>query len=165
MELSIIDLYPLQEELDDRIFRLHQTDRMTTRNDRILALFVEVGEMINETKCFKYWSLKPASSKAVILEEYGDGIHFLLSLGIDLFKVEQRIGSCDLPKDLPLTEIAILVYQQISRLKDDFSIEQYRKAFSLFLTLGERLSFTADDIRCYYLKKNQINHQRQDNHY
>lgn len=50
----------------------------------MLALLVEIGELANETRCFKYWSNKPASEREVILEEYVDGLHFILSIGIDL---------------------------------------------------------------------------------
>jgi len=164
MKLKIDDLYELQQELDNRIFLLHEVDRPSTRIDRTLALLVEVGEMINETKCFKYWSLKPSSSKDVVLEEYGDGIHFLLSLGIDLHDqsiyIENRLDD-----QSSLSELTLMVYQNICDLKRDFCLSQYHKTFSSFLTLGERLAFTQADIRSYYLKKNRINHQRQDNSY
>lgn len=164
MKLKIDDLYELQKELDERIFLLHEVDRPSTRIDRILALLVEVGEMINETKCFKYWSLKPSSSKEVVLEEYGDGIHFLLSLGIDLN--DQSIFIENQATDQSnLSELTLMVYQNICDLKSDFCLYQYHKTFSSFLTLGERLAFTQEDIRGYYLMKNKINHQRQDNNY
>lgn len=164
MKLKIDDLYELQQELDKRIFLLHEVDRPSTRIDRLLALLVEVGEMINETKCFKYWSLKPASSKEIVLEEYGDGVHFLLSLGIDLN--DQSIFILNqVDTQSSLSELTLAVYQNICALKDDFSIDQYHKTFSSFLTLGERLAFTQEDIRSYYLKKNRINHQRQDDNY
>ena len=49
----------------------------------MLALLVEIGELANETRSFKFWSVKPASEKKIILEEFVDGIHFILSLGIE----------------------------------------------------------------------------------
>ncbi|MBS3991052.1 MAG: dUTP diphosphatase, partial [Erysipelothrix sp.] len=48
---------PYQRELDERIFSTHQTNRENTRIDRTLALCVELSEFVNETRCFKYWSL------------------------------------------------------------------------------------------------------------
>ncbi len=54
------------------------------KKKKMLALLVEIGELANETRCFKYWSNKPASEREVILEEYVDGLHFILSIGIDL---------------------------------------------------------------------------------
>ena len=53
MKLRIDDLIPYQSELDERIFELHDTDRPTTMQSRLLALLVEMGEFANETRCFK----------------------------------------------------------------------------------------------------------------
>ncbi len=47
---------------------------------RDLALTIELAELANETRCFKYWSSKGPSEREVILEEFVDSIHFLLSL-------------------------------------------------------------------------------------
>src|SRR5699024_5676501 len=37
---------------------------------KYLALLVELGELANETRCFKFWSKKPGSDRTVILEEF-----------------------------------------------------------------------------------------------
>src|SRR5699024_11074132 len=50
---------------------------------KYLALLVELGELANETRCFKFWSKKPGSDRAVILEEFVDNLHFILLLGIE----------------------------------------------------------------------------------
>lgn len=50
-------------------------------NERILALFTEVAEFANATRCFKYWSKKPAENKERLLDEYVDILHFYLSIG------------------------------------------------------------------------------------
>lgn len=163
MKLRVDDLRVLQAELDQRIFTLHQVTREGTKEARILALLVELSELANETRCFKYWSLKEASAKEVILEEYGDGIHFLLSLGIDLkdqteeFKVESS--------KTDLTTQILNTYEEIIRLKSRFDFTQYIKAFQEYLKIAELLGFSEEDIRKYYLLKNQKNHQRQDEQY
>src|SRR5699024_6976154 len=51
--------------------------------EKILALFVEIAELANETRCFKFWSNKPKNEDDVILAEYVDGLHFIMSLGLD----------------------------------------------------------------------------------
>lgn len=163
MKLRVDDLRVLQAELDQRIFTLHQVTREGTKEARILALLVELSELANETRCFKYWSLKEASAKEVILEEYGDGIHFLLSLGIDLkdqteeFKVESS--------KTDLTTQILNTYEEIIQLKSRFNFTQYIKAFQEYLKIAELLGFSEEDIRKYYLLKNQKNHQRQDEQY
>src|SRR5699024_12798011 len=72
----------MQQKLDDYISKNHQLDGENLLEERFLALLVETGELANETRCFKFWSKKEASTKEVILEEYVDNIHFLLSLGL-----------------------------------------------------------------------------------
>ncbi len=60
---------------------------------KLLALSVEVGELANATKCFKYWSTKKDEGMERILDEYADVLHFLLSvansLGINAEDIEQ----------------------------------------------------------------------------
>ena len=45
---------------------------------------MEFGEFANATRCFKYWSNKPSEAQDIVLDEYVDGLHFFLSLGIDI---------------------------------------------------------------------------------
>ena len=84
MNIDLSILYKRQEELDDEIARNHNINYETTFARRFLALLVEFGELANETRCFKYWSNKKSSPKEVVSDEYSDGLHFLLSLGIVL---------------------------------------------------------------------------------
>lgn len=82
--MDLLQLFKLQKELDDRIAKEHDLQPKKLLKEKMLALLVEIGELANETRCFKYWSNKPASEREVILEEYVDGLHFILSIGIDL---------------------------------------------------------------------------------
>ena len=157
------DLYPLQKELDDDIAKRHGVTYESTKDKRLLALLVEFGEFANETRCFKYWSLKPMSEKAVVLDEYADGMHFFLSLGIPL-------GVTSLKKDLVKKDIdpstAILeVYEEAAKLHTAYNVEQYKKAFSMYLDLLPLFGFTGQEARDAYLKKLQVNHIRQENKY
>ncbi len=163
MDLRVDDLYKLQFELDQRIFDIHNVNRKQTQRERMLALLIELGEMINETRCFKFWSNKGPNYREVILEEYGDGLHFLLSLGIDLNDQQQIKQSMVVNDDV--VGLILKVYQKMIDLSIDFNIESLNIAFAYYLALAEKLDFSADDIRTYYFKKNQINHQRQDHRY
>ncbi len=73
----------MQQALDSHIEEKHQLQNEDLFTRKTLALLVEIGELANETRCFKFWSVKPASEKQVVLEEFVDGIHFILSLGIE----------------------------------------------------------------------------------
>jgi len=80
--MNVEKLYSMQYALDTHIEEKHGL-KEDLFNRKMLALLVELGELANETRCFKFWSLKAASEKAVILEEFVDGVHFILSLGLE----------------------------------------------------------------------------------
>ncbi|MFL0245509.1 dUTP diphosphatase [Candidatus Clostridium stratigraminis] len=84
--IKLDELLELQKELDDfiieqRDIKLQPKELLT---DTLLALQVEVSELANTTRCFKHWSNKGPDDKNVILEEYVDALHFLLSIGNQL---------------------------------------------------------------------------------
>lgn len=84
--MEINKLYQMQNDLDEYIVKKHFGNMIvhnddTFLNNRLLALFAEVGEFTNATRCFKYWSNKPAESKERLLDEYVDILFFWLSIG------------------------------------------------------------------------------------
>lgn len=165
MILQTKQLYEIQDILDKRIFENHEVTREETSIRRILALLVEISELANETRCFKFWSTKPASEKKVILEEYVDGIHFLLSLGIDLGITPEEIR-CEHPGEFSdLTNQFIVVYEKCCFLRNYFCEEMYLDAFEAYLEIANILQFTNEDIVSAYLLKNEENHHRQDTNY
>lgn len=164
MKFQVKHLYPIQAKLDERIFKNHDTSRKATQVDRILALMVELAELANETRCFKFWSLKGASEKYVMAQEYVDGIHFFLSLGLDLNQPfdELKAHDCD---EASLSEVFVKVFSTIVALKDNFNVENYHEAFTWYLSLGKALDLSEGEIENHYLQKNKTNHQRQDENY
>ena len=54
--MNISELYEMQRELDNRICKEHRLEGMNLVPSKILALQVELGELANETRCFKFWS-------------------------------------------------------------------------------------------------------------
>ncbi len=163
MKLNIQTLYEVQDELDSRIFDNHHVDRPSTYIDRMLALLVEIAECANETRCFKFWSVKKASDQEVIAQEYVDGIHFLLSLGIDLDMGVTEIESVEL--DSTLSDQFIGVFEAVIALSKNFSEENYEKAFAVYLGIACKLGLSAETITQHYQDKNKTNHKRQDENY
>jgi len=162
MKLDTSMYLPYQSELDNRIFSTHNTTRALTQRDRLLAFCVELSEFVNETRCFKYWSLKPASEHGVLLEEFADGMHFLNSLCIDLglapvFDVSKS--------ELSLTELTLQVMQASSKCIEDLNEQSLTHLYEMYLVLGKACDFTSDMLFESYLKKHQKNHVRQDEHY
>lgn len=161
MELE--KLFAVQKELNDRILREHQLDPQKLRKDKFLALFTELGELANETRCFKYWSSKPPAPRERILEEYVDCLHFILTLGLDagFTDVEPRLGV----QDMDLTSHFIDIFLCVNEMLSVSSKNSYEILLEDFYSLGLALGFTGIEVQEAYMVKNLVNHQRQDEHY
>lgn len=163
MTLKLTDIRALQSHLDERIMINHGVTRQETRLKRILALMVEIGELANETRAFKFWSFKKASEKAVLLEELGDCVHFAVSLGIDLGYSRESLVF--IPKSDSLSEQFIDWMNECAKLKTDFTLAQYEIVLAYIGSVALAMGFDAQDVYEFYLKKNEINHSRQDKQY
>ncbi|MET3682603.1 dimeric dUTPase (all-alpha-NTP-PPase superfamily) [Alkalibacillus flavidus] len=157
-------LYRMQAELDQHIMNAIPQTKDEIYDDKVLALYVEIGELANETRCFKYWSQKGPSDRETILEEYVDGIHFILSIGLDLgFHFDDEV--LDIPNVDRLTTGFQSVYSAIERLKQSKDRVDYDRLMNQYLALGHVLSFSTDDIVQAYIDKNEKNHERQEQGY
>ena len=90
MSYKLEDMWNKQEEFDKITFDINKTSRESTRRDRYLALMVELGEVLKEDECYKYWknsrhTIETAEYKEKAKEEFADLMHFVMSIGIDLF--------------------------------------------------------------------------------
>ena len=159
----INELYNIQEKLNKRIIKEHDLCEKDLRTDRFMALLVELGELANETRCFKYWSLKPASDKKVILEEFSDVLHFLLTIGISLDK--PQLSFYDKESEKSLSELFLSMYNDVNVIKNLNTKFVYIRLYNTLMLIGKRLGFSEEEIYNSYLEKNKINHKRQDNGY
>lgn len=160
---NLSELFKAQARLDETIAKNHNVSYATTRSPRTLALLVEIGEFANTTRCFKYWSNKGSEAKEVMLDEYADGLHFFLSLGIDI-KTTKEVYEISKP-DNNLTDQFHLVYRLIADFKDDASEVNYIKAFSSFLNILPLIGYTWKDLEEAYYKKLGTNYVRQETNY
>jgi len=161
--MNLQKLFQMQDALDKRIESEHNLANFPLLRKKILSLQVELGELANETRCFKFWSTKNPSSANVILEEYVDCLHFILSIGLeknfeDITLIIKSITS-------ELFEQFLTLYVNISDFVISSSKDNYLTIFQNFLSLGANLGFSEEDIENAYLYKNNINHERQDNGY
>ncbi|MCM3716007.1 dUTP diphosphatase [Alkalihalobacillus oceani] len=159
--MDIQKLFDIQETLNNRIMTEHQLTQADLFQEQQLALLVELGELANETRCFKYWSRKQASERGVILEEYVDGLHFVLTLGLALgFRYPQPLQSY--VHQETLTGQFLVVMETTHRLQLAPTEENYHALMEAFLALGQQLGFSHEEIEAGYLAKNKVNHERQD---
>ncbi|MCM3488804.1 dUTP diphosphatase [Alkalihalophilus marmarensis] len=103
-----------------------------------------------------------------LLEEYVDCLHFILSIGISLgyeFKELMLPSGWKRTGDTPpLTEFFSLLISEVIRLRD-CDENEYMVCVYSFIELGLELGFTLEQIKEAYMKKNKVNHQRQEEGY
>lgn len=157
------ELVATQKQLDEKIENRHGLQNKVLFQEKMLALLVEVGELANETRCFKFWSNKPSSQNDVVLAEYVDGLHFILSIGLEKNLVPLPFHSTD--NKFSLTQQFNQVFEKIIIFQQQPDEEAYQQLCNCYLQLGEKLKFAERDIQNAYYQKNRINHQRQEQGY
>lgn len=158
-------LFKMQAALDRYIEDKHSLQAEDLFDRKVLALLVEIGELANETRSFKFWSLKPASEKSVILEEFVDGIHFLLSLGIECGFHQQAVDVKAEPSSSTVNEQFLKIYQGAVTFQQTKSFSDYLKVFEYYVQLAMLLGITDEEIKTAYIEKNEVNYKRQQNNY
>ncbi|ANU23654.1 dUTP diphosphatase [Planococcus donghaensis] len=161
--MKLQKLFNMQEELD-RFIQSNQNINEDVFRKKGLALLVELAELANETRCFKFWSTKGASERSVILEEYVDSIHFLLSLGIE--KNLNTLESWPDPiAEKELTELFLRTQQAIQKFLENYSMSNYMEVWSCYGGLARALEFNYEDVLEAYIQKNKTNYDRQHDGY
>lgn len=167
-----------QKMFDDKLIAHHELSYEAIRTDEIIALKAEIMEYADETKCFKYWSLKDPSPKHIRLEEFVDGIHFYLSFSHQFYINPDELASAEntVPslygisgrsKKNPHTVKEVISYHldQASYIRSNASKNDILLSFGHFMNAGRADGFTDDDIEKAYYMKNRVNHQRQSSGY
>ncbi|MER2169013.1 MAG: dUTP diphosphatase [Psychrobacillus psychrodurans] len=186
--MNLNKLFETQKVLDTRIEKEHpKVDSEDRLAKKILALQVELGELANEWRGFKFWSndqeprtfgLKLGRTSKEnryinpLLEEYVDCLHFILSIGLEIevfnitaFESLLKFGSN------PNREVLFVyskLFNEVGMMGiDDKSVilEYYPNVFQWFLELGCLLGLTWEQIEQAYYEKNEVNHERQNTGY
>ena len=151
----------VNQELDKVFDEKYSSDEYYY-NKNCIALLVELGEFINETKCFKYWSIKKPNMDNV-LEEYADCITMSLS-----FFTHLNVELKDIPKHSDITDIFILIneiFKDATNMIDNGNEDIIKKIFSNLLYLGELLNLDKQDIYNACYKKMNIIDERLNSDY
>jgi len=207
--MNLSKLFQMQKALDKRIVKEKGLEGVDLLPQKILALQVELGELANEWRGFKFWSndQEPRTAKVFIchecggdgesgecacclgkgsfersnylLEEYVDCLHFILSIGNDLdikaLELHQFLNENLTMNDLKSTlEAFQFCFNWIVNLEYYYNLtvvggvsynKCYKRILETFIKLGEMLGFTWEQIEQAYIKKNAVNHERQENGY
>ncbi|MEC2463795.1 dUTP diphosphatase [Bacillus cereus] len=179
--INLEELFALQSVLDFRIVNEHPIQEKEDRlGKKFLALNVELYEWINELpETFKYWSNKK-NKYDESLKEYVDGLHFILSIGLELgfdttqdihvayatafLGEESEVGAFH-QKFMIFNTLVNKVYVYRNTNPNQHSHEAYKDMLSSYLKLGEEMGYKTEDVVIYYKNKNKVNHERQTNNY
>lgn len=169
--INLAPLFDKQDMLDAHIAAEHPPQEGEDRLGKlILALNVELAELAQETRCFKYWSVDQTMRRGKALGEFVDVLHFILSIGNHTGHANAWIATAHqnhisqyIRKDEVMQFNAL--FGHVSRfgiLNDDYG---YCAMVYTFLILGEMLGFTDKEIVEAYEAKNRENHARQERGY
>ncbi|MEK3890441.1 dUTP diphosphatase [Bacillus sp. FSL K6-3431] len=163
--MTLQEWFAIQDKLDRYIEDEHGLQKENLVEKKILALLVEIGELANETRCFKFWSKKDASEQAVILEEFVDGVHFILSLGNELGFSDRDISIVSSEANEELVQCFLKIYHLVDKLRQTRAGEDFEGLLRQYFILGQSLGFSIDDVQTAYKKKNEVNYKRQQEGY
>lgn len=163
MRIYLERLYNMQDRLDRLITTNANVDlgSRAVYQKRVVALQVELGELANELRFFKFWSKNQEKSDRT-LAEYVDVLHFLLSIVNTLDARELEFNYPNDPdniKEISMTEMFSLTMRFAGDLYEKPIMVGY--AFMAFLDLGFLIGFTWDEIVAEYEKKHAENILRQ----
>lgn len=163
--LFLAPYFEKQRELDEFIlkkFNLEENQELLEK--RIVAFQVELMECCNSWRGFKYWTENP-EPKEDLLEEYVDGMHFILSIGNLIGEAEDTFPL--FPSGPHVAEVEpIMLFCLTADLACKMHHDNhYSHLVMVFFDLGYSLGFTWDQITEAYNKKYEVNIQRMNNGY
>jgi dimeric dUTPase (all-alpha-NTP-PPase superfamily) len=94
-------------------------------------------------------------------EEYVDGLHFVLSVGIELGFDKKPWAYEEVTQCQSTENQFIWINIKAGSLLINRTLTDYAKLVSTYLGLGKMLGFSWEDIEEAYIEKNKINHERQ----
>lgn len=159
--MNTITLFKMQKALDSHIESQHKLEHQDLFDRKVLALLVEIGELANETRSFKFWSVKPSSETDIILEEFVDGVHFILSLGIECGYEDIDSVTSNRSAETDTSNQFLEIFESVQKFRNSRGKDDYVLLFESYLELARLLELTEEQIEQAYIKKNEVNYDRQ----
>lgn len=164
MKINFKNISDQQKILDQYILKKNNLiNNQEIFNKKIIAVFVELSEFANELRFFKYWSKKEQSKKEIILDEFVDIIHFLISIANDLKYDDWDLEIKEENKEVEIIYLEIV--NLILNLQKEADKKILKDIFIKLLQIGLYYDFKIKEIFNSYQLKNQINFARQDKNY
>lgn len=155
------ELYRKNNELDDIFDDKYKSDNEIYQKNCIEFL-VELSEFLNETKCFKYWSVKEPKYDEM-LEELADVftmlMYFYNTLNLDFDFNKRLIEEHDLFKTINDT------YKLGTELYDNLNKELLDNILYNIAVIMNILNIKEDDLKVSIDKKEKIIEERLNSNY
>ncbi len=151
-------LYEQNSILDDMFDKLYDNSLDDIIEKNIIELLVELGELANETRFFKYWSDKGPNDKDDILDEYADcltmTLYFCSRAGVSLKEEFKQVNHKNLSYQFKE------LFRLSSLLTLDIDKDLVKEILSNVYNLGKMLEFSDEEIIEGTLKKINRNKKR-----
>ena len=157
------EIYLKNKELDQVFIGRYEKNEPYYLEKNCLAFLIELGEFVNETKCFKYWSIKKPKKDAM-LEEYADCITMVLTLCASL-NMDLNFSSAGHLDSKNILIVINHLFKQGSKLMDRVTEEVLCDIMANLLYVGELLNFSQDEVLLWLQKKQDIIEERLNDEY
>ena len=157
------EVYITESSIDDMFSSRYgdiRTGEVLKKN--CIELLVELGEFINETKCFKYWSIKKPN-KEQVLDELADVLKMLMTF---LHVINKEIKEYELDDiDCNLMTLINDTYIMATDIMNNISEELIDSMFKNVLGIAYKLELSKKEIIDAIIKKQQIVFDRLNSEY
>lgn len=136
-------IYKRNKELDHIFMEKYEKKEPMYFEKNCIEFLVEFGEFVNETKCFKYWSIKKPKMDDVY-EEFADCItmiltmYYVLDLEIDELTEHHKSDN--------VLEVINYIYSQGSKLMNKINEALVKDLLSNLFYLAELLNLDKEEI-------------------
>ena len=145
-----MEYYQRNKQLDKMYEEKYGSIDNDCHKKNCLELIVEICELCNESKCFKYWTIKNPN-RELLLEDYADCLSMIFYM-FNYYDIEEF----DLV-DMELNDDIVLMFNEIIRMctmlmdEDNVNDELLMKIFTYLYHIGKLLGIEDREIldACY----------------
>lgn len=154
-------LYSDNRYLDEIFINKYKNDNKLYQKNCV-ELMVEIGEFVNETKVFKYWTTK-SPNKDKMLEEYADVITMILSFyGIYNLEIKETYNKIE---ETDILKVIMELYNKSYMFYKESNKDILEEIFNYTLYLGKLLNFNEDEVLNAIENKQKIIKERLNSDY
>ena len=159
---DLTNIYKVTKQIDEQFALHYGNDDEIVRKNR-LEILVELGELANETRCFKYWSVRQNGEKEKVLDEYIDclfmTLYFCNITGVSLDEEFPQHTNGD------IIETFINLFKYSSKLEKELNKDDIKLLLIELEYLAELLEFNNEDLERTTKRKSKIIEERFYNEY